>query len=84
MDDIQLCKDIMSLKQELRQIVAVPGKVQTLRRTKLLTSAKTEGGKKKSAAERKSVNTTLEIDCRNVKSVPQFHNPPPSRRHGDL
>lgn len=29
MDDIQLCRDIMSLKQELRQIVAVPGKVQT-------------------------------------------------------
>lgn len=29
MDDIQLCKDIMSLKQELRQIVAVPGTVQT-------------------------------------------------------
>nr|XP_061791813.1 bMERB domain-containing protein 1-like [Nerophis lumbriciformis] len=26
MDDIQLCKDIMSLKQELRQIVAVPEK----------------------------------------------------------
>ncbi|XP_031165462.2 bMERB domain-containing protein 1 [Sander lucioperca] len=25
MDDIQLCKDIMSLKQELRQIVTVPG-----------------------------------------------------------
>lgn len=25
MDDIQLCKDIMSLKQELRQIVSVPG-----------------------------------------------------------
>lgn len=25
MDDIQLCKDIMSLKQELRDIVAVPG-----------------------------------------------------------
>ncbi|CAF95259.1 unnamed protein product, partial [Tetraodon nigroviridis] len=25
MDDIQLCKDIVSLKQELRQIVAVPG-----------------------------------------------------------
>ncbi|KAG7277280.1 hypothetical protein CRUP_036949 [Coryphaenoides rupestris] len=24
MDDIQLCKDIMGLKQELRQIVAVP------------------------------------------------------------
>lgn len=29
MDDIQLCKDIMSLKQELRQIVAVPGTDQT-------------------------------------------------------
>ncbi|XP_054896804.1 bMERB domain-containing protein 1 isoform X1 [Poeciliopsis prolifica] len=26
MDDIQLCKDIMSLKQELRQIVSVPDK----------------------------------------------------------
>ncbi|XP_077460549.1 bMERB domain-containing protein 1 [Stigmatopora argus] len=26
MDDIQLCKDLMSLKQELRQIVAVPEK----------------------------------------------------------
>ncbi|XP_077574273.1 bMERB domain-containing protein 1-like isoform X2 [Stigmatopora nigra] len=26
MDDIQLCKDIMSLKQELRQIVAIPEK----------------------------------------------------------
>ncbi|XP_078120453.1 bMERB domain-containing protein 1 isoform X2 [Sander vitreus] len=26
MDDIQLCKDIMSLKQELRQIVTVPEK----------------------------------------------------------
>ncbi|XP_014881980.1 bMERB domain-containing protein 1 [Poecilia latipinna] len=26
MDDIQLCKDIMSLKQELRQIVSVPEK----------------------------------------------------------
>ncbi|XP_053188280.1 bMERB domain-containing protein 1-like isoform X3 [Scomber japonicus] len=26
MDDIQLCKDIMSLKQDLRQIVAVPEK----------------------------------------------------------
>uniref|UniRef100_A0A8C6SKD8 BMERB domain containing 1 n=1 Tax=Neogobius melanostomus TaxID=47308 RepID=A0A8C6SKD8_9GOBI len=26
MDDIQLCKDIMSLKQELRQIVTVPDK----------------------------------------------------------
>lgn len=25
MDDIQLCKDIVSLKQELREIVAVPG-----------------------------------------------------------
>ncbi|XP_070710426.1 uncharacterized protein [Pempheris klunzingeri] len=29
MDDIQLCKDIMSLKQELRQIVAVPEKEKT-------------------------------------------------------
>ncbi|TWW58584.1 hypothetical protein D4764_06G0001140 [Takifugu flavidus] len=29
MDDIQLCKDIMSLKQELRQIVAVPEKDKT-------------------------------------------------------
>ena len=29
MDDIQLCKDIVSLKQELRQIVAVPGTTQT-------------------------------------------------------
>ncbi|MEQ2164228.1 hypothetical protein GOODEAATRI_004440 [Goodea atripinnis] len=29
MDDIQLCKDIMSLKQELRQIVSVPGTVYT-------------------------------------------------------
>uniref|UniRef100_A0A3P8VZL8 BMERB domain containing 1 n=1 Tax=Cynoglossus semilaevis TaxID=244447 RepID=A0A3P8VZL8_CYNSE len=29
MDDIQLCKDIMSLKQELRQIVAVPDKEKT-------------------------------------------------------
>ena len=27
MDDIQLCKDIMSLKQELRKIVTVPGKL---------------------------------------------------------
>ncbi|XP_069561052.1 bMERB domain-containing protein 1 [Brachyistius frenatus] len=29
MDDIQLCKDIMSLKQELRLIVAVPEKEKT-------------------------------------------------------
>ncbi|KAL2087287.1 hypothetical protein ACEWY4_018346 [Coilia grayii] len=29
MDDIQLCKDIMSLKQELRQIVTVPGKLSS-------------------------------------------------------
>ncbi|KAI3352827.1 hypothetical protein L3Q82_019405 [Scortum barcoo] len=29
MDDIQLCKDIMNLKQELRQIVAVPEKEKT-------------------------------------------------------
>ncbi|KAL4624520.1 hypothetical protein GN956_G17465 [Arapaima gigas] len=29
MDDIQLCKDIMSLKQELRKIVAVPEKEKT-------------------------------------------------------
>lgn len=29
MDDIQLCKDIMGLKQELRKIVAVPGKLTT-------------------------------------------------------
>ncbi|XP_071770021.1 bMERB domain-containing protein 1-like isoform X3 [Centroberyx gerrardi] len=29
MDDIQLCKDIMSLKQDLRQIVAVPEKDKT-------------------------------------------------------
>ena len=29
MDDIQLCKDIMSLKQELRQIVTAPGTLQT-------------------------------------------------------
>ncbi|TNN57987.1 putative protein C16orf45 [Liparis tanakae] len=29
MDDIQLCKDIMSLKQELRQIVTVPEKEKT-------------------------------------------------------
>ncbi|XP_068607222.1 bMERB domain-containing protein 1 [Brachionichthys hirsutus] len=29
MDDIQLCKDIVSLKQELRQIVAVPEKEKT-------------------------------------------------------
>lgn len=29
MDDIQLCKDIMSLKQELRQIVSVPGTVHS-------------------------------------------------------
>uniref|UniRef100_W5MKG8 BMERB domain containing 1 n=1 Tax=Lepisosteus oculatus TaxID=7918 RepID=W5MKG8_LEPOC len=31
MDDIQLCKDIMSLKQELRQIAAVPDKEKTKR-----------------------------------------------------
>uniref|UniRef100_A0A3P9IMZ7 BMERB domain containing 1 n=1 Tax=Oryzias latipes TaxID=8090 RepID=A0A3P9IMZ7_ORYLA len=29
MDDIQLCKDIMSMKKELRQIVAVPEKEKT-------------------------------------------------------
>ncbi|XP_030638663.1 bMERB domain-containing protein 1 isoform X1 [Chanos chanos] len=29
MDDIQLCKDIMNLKQELRKIVAVPEKEKT-------------------------------------------------------
>jgi len=29
MDDIQLCKDIMKLKQELRKIVAVPGDTHT-------------------------------------------------------
>lgn len=27
MDDIQLCKDIMDLKQELQNLVAIPGKV---------------------------------------------------------
>lgn len=26
MDDIQLCKDIMDLKQELQNLVAIPGK----------------------------------------------------------
>lgn len=34
------------------------------------------GKQKKSSAERKSVNTTLKIDCCNEKSVPRFHNPP--------
>lgn len=27
MDDIQLCKDIMDLKQELQNLVAIPGNV---------------------------------------------------------
>lgn len=48
MDDIQLCKDIMSLKQELRQIVAVPGTAQTHRHIELLNSVKLE----KSSSER--------------------------------
>lgn len=35
MDDIQLCKDIMALKQELRKIVAVPGWYPRLQITRI-------------------------------------------------
>lgn len=79
MDDIQLCKDIMSLKQELRQIVVVPGTVQTQRHIHLPRSVKIE----KNSCEH--IRISLRIDRRNAESFrcsPEYHIL--SRCHGDL
>lgn len=76
MDDIQLCKDIMSLKQELRQIVAVPGTAQSHRHTKLLNSVKI----KRSSSER--VRAVHSERTAAARSSPESHNL--VSRQGDL